>query len=143
MGRGDTGVFNTILVESPGGPSILRGGSGIENPKALPNVASASIPEKKLSGYALNSEHPIGRNKARVFKAALGFTDADAASLERQIILKLPFYPASIGKKDQYGQRYTVDMPITGKNGQTRIIRTGWIIKTGESSPTLTTAYVL
>jgi hypothetical protein len=36
--------------------------------------------------------------------------------------------PAVPAKTDQYGQRFTVDMPITGPNGNTVTVRTGWIV---------------
>jgi hypothetical protein len=38
----------------------------------LPGGESAVIPPGKLAGYALNLDHETGRNKARVFRAALG-----------------------------------------------------------------------
>lgn len=47
-----------------------------------------------------------------------------------------------MGKLDQYGQRYTVDIPIMGPNGNTANVRTGWIIKTGSDVPELTTIFV-
>ena len=37
---------------------------------------------------------------------------------------------------------YTVDIPITGPNGNTVNVRTGWIIKTGSDVPELTTIFV-
>ena len=50
--------------------------------------------------------------------------------------------PAVLGKSDQFGQRFTVDMPITGPNGNTATVRTGWIIDPGSTTPRLTTLYV-
>ena len=47
-----------------------------------------------------------------------------------------------IGKLDQYGQRYTVDMMIRGLKGISAMVRTGWIIKPGESIPNLVTIFV-
>ena len=51
--------------------------------------------------------------------------------------------PATPGKCDEHGQRYTVDIPMTGPNGQTATVRTGWIIDSGQSIPRLATTYVL
>ena len=50
--------------------------------------------------------------------------------------------PAVMGDTTKYGQLFTVDMPITGPNGNTAIVRTGWIIDAGATTPRLTTAYV-
>lgn len=60
----------------------------------------------------------------------------------RQIYDKLQSNKAVLGKLDQYGQRYTVDIPITGPNGNTVNVRTGWIIKTDSNVPELTTIFV-
>jgi len=38
----------------------------------LPRATEAVIPADKLVDYALNTEHPRGRHKARVFRSALG-----------------------------------------------------------------------
>lgn len=51
--------------------------------------------------------------------------------------------PATPGKCDEHGQRYTVDIPMTGPIGQTATVRTGWIIDSGQSIPRLATIYVL
>lgn len=108
----------------------------------IPNVESATINPKKLTDYALNPNHPVGGNKAKVFESALGYNQSNADDLMRQIYEKLPSSEAILGKLDQYGQRYTVDILITGPNGKTVNVRTGWIIKTGSDIPELTTMYV-
>lgn len=60
----------------------------------------------------------------------------------RQIYEKLPSSEAVLGQMDEYGQRYTVDILITGPNGNTVNVRTGWIIRTGSDIPELTTIFV-
>jgi hypothetical protein len=60
----------------------------------------------------------------------------------KQIQKNLPNTPATLGKADQYGQRYTVDMLIKGANGKTATVRTGWIIKSGSNTPEMTTLFV-
>lgn len=121
--------------------AVFEGGSKtIDN--ALPNVEKATINPKKLTEYALNQNHPVGGNKAKVFESALGYNQSNADDLMRQIYEKLPSSEAVLGKLDEYGQRYTVDIPITGPNGNTVNVRTGWIIKTGSYIPELTTIFV-
>ena len=92
--------------------------------------------------YALDPNHPEGRHKSKVFEAALGYNQSNADKLMTQICKNLPESRAALGKKDKYGQRYTVDVLITGANGKTAIVRTGWIIKPDASKPELTTLYV-
>jgi len=60
----------------------------------------------------------------------------------QQIYAQLPNSEAVLGKLDEYGQRYTVDMLITGPNGKTATVRTGWIIKEGSDIPELATLWV-
>lgn len=116
------------------------GSQAIKN--ALPNVENATINPKKLTEYALNPDHPVGGNKAKVFERALGYNQSNADDLMRQIYEKLPNSEAVLGKLDEYGQRYTVDILISGPNGNTVNVRTGWIIKTGSDVPELTTLFV-
>ena len=108
----------------------------------LPNFENASINSNKLTGYALNPEHPVGGNKAKVFESALGYNQSNADELIQQVYQKLPQSEVTRGTLDQYGQRYTVNLMITGPNGNTVNVRTGWIIKTGSDIPELTTIYV-
>jgi hypothetical protein len=47
----------------------------------LPNSDRAVVEIEKLRDYSLNPNHPVGKHKARAFKAALGITLEDAAWL--------------------------------------------------------------
>lgn len=42
----------------------------------------------------------------------------------------------------QYGQTMAVDMPIFGVNGETVVVRTGWMYETDALVPRLTTIFV-
>lgn len=96
----------------------------------------------KLIDYALNPNHSTGKHKARVFKSALDFTQDDAYKLEKQIREKVPYHKAIKGKKDKYGQRWTVCIPIEGNNNKKAIVETAWIVRAGSSTPELITAFV-
>lgn len=109
---------------------------------ALPNAEKAIIDPNKLTSYALNPQHPEGGNKAKVFEAALGYNQSNADLLIGKIQQGVTSNPAVMGVKDQFGQRFTVDMPITGPNGNTVMVRTGWILDTGATVPRLATTYV-
>ncbi|MCA1032523.1 hypothetical protein LCL95_16040 [Bacillus timonensis] len=113
---------------------------GIDN--AIPNFNKATIDPRKLTDYALNPNHPVGGNKAKVFESALGYNQSNASQLMKQIQKNLPNTPATLGKADQYGQRYTVDMLIKGAKGKTATVRTGWIIMSGSNTPEMTTLFV-
>ena len=114
----------------------------LKSENCIPNVEEAFINPDKLTKYALNPNHPVGANKARVFESALGYNLSNSDDLMKQVFEKLPMCDAVPGTVDVYGARYTVDIPITGPNGNTANVRTGWIIKAGSSIPELTTLYV-
>ena len=118
------------------------------HPNALPNYEKAVIPPAKLEKYALNLRHvsrawgkSSGSDKARVFKSVLGFDQSNWELLRDQILEKLPYYEAILGEEDEYGKRYTVTLPITGANGNTVNVLTGWIILRETDYPSLTTAF--
>jgi len=111
------------------------------HPNALPNYQNAVIPSDKLEKYALDPTHPTGRHKAIVFKSALGFDQSNWQLLSQSIIDELPYHEAVLGKDDEYGQRYTVIMPVTGPNGNTVEVVTAWIFKQGEDYPSLASPY--
>ena len=46
------------------------------------------------------------------------------------------------GKKDEFGQRYTVDFTAE-KDGKNAVIRSGWIIEEDSDVPKLTTCFII
>lgn len=98
--------------------------SGISNPDALPNHEAAVIPSEKLHGYALNPDHEVGRHKAVFFASALGITRDNAALLDAAIRSAIRHARATRRHTDDHGQRYEVDITVTGPAGSA-IVRTG------------------
>jgi hypothetical protein len=117
----------------------LREGTTSE-PYALLGANRAVIDSRKLTEYALNPEHPVDGNKARVFESVFGFNASNADSLMLQLREGVMQHPAIPGKVDQFGVRFTVDIPVTGPAGS-GIVRTGWIYKPGSNTPELTTLF--
>jgi filamentous hemagglutinin len=111
------------------------------HPDALPNACDAIIEIRKITGCALNPDHPIGGAKARVFATALGYTNANMPDLVAAIRLGILSCPAVRGLTDAFGTRYIVDMPMTGPAGRA-VVRTGWIVEIGMTTPRLVTLYV-
>ena len=109
----------------------------------LPNGANAVVDIEKLRDYCLSSQHPEGRHKARVFLSALGMTSGDAGKL-REVFLSAAAANNEISMTgdDKYGCRYTLDVVVTWGSRET-LVRSAWIIKTGEEFPRLVSCYVL
>jgi hypothetical protein len=107
----------------------------------LPNYEQAFIAIEKLSQYCLNPFHPVGKDKAMVFKSLLNFTEQDAGFLKDAILEGLARNEALSGIQDQYGKRFTIDIKIRNLDKEA-MIRTAWIIKKGENFPRLITCYI-
>jgi len=108
----------------------------------LVNAEHAVIDPKKLAAYALDSTHPTGGHKARVFESALGYNPTNANVLAARIQEGVLSAPAKVLQANNYGQTIAVDMPILGVNGETAIVRTGWMYETDALVPRLTTIFV-
>ncbi|HEX5416129.1 MAG TPA: hypothetical protein VFZ25_10715 [Chloroflexota bacterium] len=109
---------------------------------ALPNAERAIADLEKLRDYCLNPDHPRGRHKARVFEAVLGFTSAHALELRAMLLIGARSGDAVPAEHDQYGQRYVVDFAASGRN-RAVIIRSAWIVRSGEDFPRLTSCFIL
>lgn len=108
----------------------------------LPNFRKAVLPVEKFTRYALNPDHPSGKDKAIAFQKALGYNINNADELISNIYKSLSRYPAKIKAETPYGQPFEVVMRLEGPNGKTARVKTGWIILKGEKIPKLTSAYI-
>ena len=109
------------------------------HPNSLPNYQKAVIPRSKLEDYALNPASTEGRHKARLFKSILGFEKADWEKLAKSIIDALPYQEAFSAGEGPWGTKYLVAIQIEGLNGNTAIVETVWIIRTGTDYPSFVT----
>jgi hypothetical protein len=108
----------------------------------IPNAERAIIDIRKLRDYCLNPMHDEGQHKARLFATALGMTADDAEDLRVLLLRAIPISDARLGRRDAYGQRYTVDVLLTWRDKQA-MVRSGWIIEHDSEIPRLTTCYPL
>jgi hypothetical protein len=106
--------------------------------------SSVFIDLSKLRDYCLSDRHPRGRHKARAFRARLGLTAADAASLRSTLDNAVQNSESILRptRADLYGQRYELDFVMSTVTG-TATIRSAWIVRSGENVLRLITCYVL
>ena len=102
----------------------------------------AKIPDEKLTEYALNFEHPTGKEKAKAFKEALGYTKESYTDLKTKILDSFDEKELVYKREDKYGKRYEQIMQITGPNGKTANVLTAWIKDNDNADPRLTSIYV-
>lgn len=108
----------------------------------LLNAEHAVVDYRKLSTYSLDPTHPTGGHKARVFQSALGYNPTNSVVLASRVQEGILTAPAKVLDANQHGQRMAVDMPILGANGETVIVRSGWIYEPDAAVPRMTTIFV-
>lgn len=112
--------------------------------KLLDIVSQVYIPLSKITGYALNLNHPYGGDKAYMFKEHLGYTQDNYGFLKQQIEEKALIANALERPSNQHGRIFQVDLEILGNyEGQKEKVRTGWIIKPNSNVAQLTTLYII
>jgi len=105
-------------------------------------VTRRSSKIRKIEGYCLNPSHPRGRHKARVFHDALGLRLADAPWLRGAILNAARIEEAVEMATDQWGSHWRLDASIE-RQGRRAMVRTIWIVPTGEFVPRFVTCWVL
>lgn len=91
-----------------------------------PNAAAAMVDLGKLRDYCLNPLHEDGQHKARVFRSALGLTQADAEWLRERLLEAALRAEASVIAQSKFGSIYVVDFLLTTPAGAA-VVRSGWI----------------
>jgi hypothetical protein len=101
-----------------------------------PNWIEAVLDIRKIEDYCLSPSHPRGRHKARVFREALDLQRSDAGWLRE------PRAPAELVTMDAWGTHWRLDAAIR-RQGKSVVVRTIWIVRTGEIAPTFVACWVL
>ena|ERR1700747_3353478 len=97
---------------------------------------------RKLEDYCLDPAHPRGRHKARVFREALGIGRSDAGWLRTVLLQAVRERDAAELTADRFGRRWRVDVPIA-RHEKVVVVRTVWIVRTGERVPRFVTCWIL
>jgi len=108
----------------------------------IPYAEHAVVDMRKLRDYCLNPMHDEGQHKARLFATTLGITADDAEDLRTFLLQAVTTIDRQLGRRDAYGQRYTVDFLLVWRDKQA-MVRSGWIIEHDSDTPRLTTCYPL
>lgn len=108
----------------------------------LPNADRAILDLRKIEDYCLSPAHPRGRHKARVFREALGLSRNDAQWLRSALLDGLVQNEAEEVASDNLGRRWRVDVPVA-RHGRQVMVRTIWILRSGERTPRFVTCWVL
>lgn len=121
------------IIKSSGLEKALQPG------QRLPNSLRAQTDANKIQGYALNSNHPVGKEKARVFNSVLGYHYENWNKLSDQIFNGVQTGTVSKVTETQYGTKYEVPLRITGEKKKSMVVNTVWQVDKGKESPRLIT----
>ena len=105
----------------------------------LPNAELAVVPAEKVRDYLLSGSHPVGRFKARFFRA-LGYTQdnwEEFSDLLRSI--------AESGDAEEvtssYGRKFRIRFQVAGADQESVSLLTIWLVPSESEPPRLVTAY--
>ena len=108
----------------------------------LPHGDEAILDIRKIEDYCLNSLHPRGRHKARVFREALGLQRSDASWLQDALLNAARVEEAVEIGADEWGSRWRLDARLT-RQGRTAVVRTIRVVRSGGRIPRFVTCWVL
>ena len=108
----------------------------------LPNARSAYVEERKVVDYLLNSDHVIGRFKAKYF-VQRGFCREEWEALSDALRYHVAHNPVSREKTTPFATNYSVVCHLPTPDGTCPCIRSVWEVRAGDSSPRLITAHPL
>jgi hypothetical protein len=103
----------------------------------LPQADRVEVDVRKVSDYLLSPMHPVGRFKARVFRA-LGFEQATVASFLAEVRRIAAEGEVAEVEDFEFGRKYTVPGELKGPRGAARVV-TVWMQETGREDVRLVT----
>lgn len=114
--------------------------------QALPRAEAAYGIEEKLRGYSLNTEHPVGCHKARVFHSALGVTLEEIDHLIEELLVGVLVAPiAAVRDNAPHGLLCEVPISVQGIKDHAEKVATTttvWEYRLPEDAPRLVSAYI-
>jgi len=108
----------------------------------LPHGDEAIVDIRKIGDYCLNPAHPRGRHKARIFRETLGLHRSDAEWLRRVLLDAARTAEALVTGEDAWGTHWRLDATVR-RQDKAVMVRTIWIVRTGERVPRFVTCWVL
>ena len=131
------------MVPDARGESILKHGIVLKSGHLKPpNAANAVVELPKLTTYALNPDHRVGGDKARLFKSILDMEAKDAAGLRRALLDAARRLDAEERWSDAFGTRYIIEFAMEWK-GKRAMVRSVWFVRVRETFPRLVSCFPL
>ena len=106
----------------------------------LPDADAAIIDPAKLQDYLLSAGHPVGRFKARFFRA-LGFSAERWPELEAALRTQHLTQPVESTEVGPFGESSVIRATLTGPGGESSVVASVWFRAKGTTAPHFVTAY--
>jgi hypothetical protein len=106
---------------------------------ALPGVEFAIIDERKITGYLLSETHPRGRAKAAFF-LRFGFQQNFPEPMVKALLDHALRHQIAGSVETRFGIHYIIEGTMHTPDKRNPLIRSVWVIKTGETVPRFVTA---
>ncbi len=106
----------------------------------IPFAVNAATPQPKIQGYLLNSNHSVGKHKAKVINKVLGYHYENWNELADLLYKELQKSPVDKVVQFEYGTKYKVPMVIKGKRDRLLKLNTVWQFDNGSNIPRFITA---
>ena len=103
----------------------------------LPEADRVQIDLRKVSDYVLSPMHPVGRFKARVFRA-LGFDQSNLDAFVAEVRRIAAEGDVAEVEDFEFGRKYTVPGELKGPRGAARVV-TVWMQAVGRDDVRLVT----
>jgi len=105
----------------------------------LPDAESAYIDPGKIAGYLLSETHPRGRLKAAFFRR-FGFSAGHPGVFAEALLNHARSHDLAGAVETAFGIHYIIEGAIETPDKRNPVVRTVWVIKTGETLPRFVTA---
>jgi hypothetical protein len=106
----------------------------------IPDFERALIPREKITGYLLSLSHPVGRAKAKFFRAH-GYSDYNTQVLAEALRRIAAEGQIVEQERTDYGTKYVVEGAILTPRETTIVVRTVWFVEHEGGAPRFVTAY--
>lgn len=106
----------------------------------LPNAELAVVTEQKVAHYLLNPAHPDNGGKAEFF-GKLGFRRAAWETLAKALRALARTAVVTSHAESPHGTKYVMIGRIESPDGKAAMVRTIWIVDSGQTAARLVTAY--
>lgn len=113
-------IFSSLIDQNGRGLTIKKLYQMLAKDLTLQNIR---LQDEKFTQYLLSTENKVGRNKARVFSAALGYNIDNWQELKKAIQRGLDENPTMMKRytnTTEYGDKYNAEISITWPNRMAR-----------------------